>query len=360
MRTYKVFGLITILALLIAAMPMQNAYGSDVLVYNLQPSWDAPGGGGVWAAYYGPPDYSAVSPGATALYDGREAGIIKAGLVPDPGDGNYWDEGLLAFKVPNVAVSEFASQVLSYDVRNETGPNPVWVRIRLMGGIQYQFVPTTNPAGWHTVDAAAGLWQLMDENGNGTGGLMTLSGVAEANPGASVDRVYLTLGMGDSYNVSPGVGTVGWVDKVTIGGVTYNFVVFKEFKGFFQPINSGIVNNAKAGQAIPAKWQLLENGVPISDPASFAGLHSYPVDCANFAGGPEDVIEEYAGNSGLEYKGDGYWQFNWKTPKNYAGSCRAMYVEFSNGQTSPIILFQFNKEQRPRGQPLTFDTFLSG
>ena len=54
--------------------------------------------------------------------------------------------------------------------------------------------------------------------------MMTLAQVAAANPSWTVIRVYLTMGMGDSYNVSPGVGTVAWVDKVTIGGVTYDFV----------------------------------------------------------------------------------------------------------------------------------------
>lgn len=196
-----------------------------VPVGNLQPSWTAPGGGGVYAAYYGPPDYSPVSPGATAVYDGREAGIIKAGLAPDPDDSNYWDEGILAFKVNNVAIASFASQALSYDVQNESGPNPVWVRISMVSGATYQFVPTTNPSGWHTVDAAAGQWQLMDSNGNATGPLMTLSELAASAPALVVDRVYLTLGMGNSYNVSPGVGTVGWVDKVVIDLLVYDFEV---------------------------------------------------------------------------------------------------------------------------------------
>jgi hypothetical protein len=199
-----------------------QASGKVVLVDNLQPSWDAPGGG-VFSAYRGPDAYGYVSPGETALYDGREAAIIKAGINIDA-DGHYWDEGLLAFKV-NVDISTFTTQTLSYDVENETGPNPVWVRIRLVGGTQYQFVPTTNPAGWHRVNAAAGQWQLMDNNGNATGPMMSLADVANANSGATVDRVYLTLGMGDSYNVSPGAGTVGWVDQVTIGDVTYDFVV---------------------------------------------------------------------------------------------------------------------------------------
>ncbi len=209
---------------LLVAIPGAQA-DSVVPVANLQPSWTAAGGGGVFAAYIGPPDYGYVSPGTTAVYDGREAGIIKAGLTVDPTSGNYEDEGILAFKVNNVAIASFALQALSYDVQNETGTNPVWVRIRVVGGTTYQFVPTTNPTSWHTVDAAAGQWQLMDGNGNGTGPLMTLGQLAAASPTLVVDRVYLTLGMGNSYNVSPGVGTVGWVDKVTIDVVTHDFVV---------------------------------------------------------------------------------------------------------------------------------------
>ena len=138
------------------------------------------------------------------------------------------DEGLLAFQVNSVDLSTFASQTLTYDVQNETGTNPVWVRIRLTDTNQteYQFIPSPYSAGvWNTINAAAGQWQLMDDNGNGTGAMMTLAQIAAANnPGVKVDRVYLTLGMGDSYNVSSGVGTVAWVDTVTIGGTTYNFI----------------------------------------------------------------------------------------------------------------------------------------
>ena len=61
---------LTLIVGLAMAAPSVQA-GSVVLVDNLQPSWTAPGGGGVYAAYYGPPDYAAVSPGTTAIYDGR-------------------------------------------------------------------------------------------------------------------------------------------------------------------------------------------------------------------------------------------------------------------------------------------------
>jgi len=44
-------------------------------------------------------------------------------------------------------------------------------------------------------------------------------------------------------------------------------------------------------------------------------------------GDPPDAIEEAAsGSSGLQYNGDGYWQFNWKTPKDDASTCRTIHL----------------------------------
>jgi hypothetical protein len=55
------------------------------------------------------------------------------------------------------------------------------------------------------------------------------------------------------------------------------------------------------------------------------------------------VEEIAAGASGLQYVGDGYWQYNWKTPKNYADTCRVMVVEFNSGALSPAAKFKFKK-----------------
>ena len=205
-----------------------------VNVSKLLPSWTGAGGGGVYSAYFGPPDYAlpGVSPGATAVYDGREAGIIKAGLALDA-DGHYWDDGIFGFK-PTVTIDEFAATTLTYDVVNQYGENPVWMTIEIDTGFVgdrtdntvYQFVPTTNPASWHTVDAATGRWQKWADNqGTVTGPLMLLSGIARAHTGLYVVRTYLRLGMGDSYHGIGALGTVAWVDKATLGGVTYDFVV---------------------------------------------------------------------------------------------------------------------------------------
>ena len=121
------------------------------------------------------------------------------------------------------------------------------------------------------------------------------------------------------------------------------FVVGYTFDGFFSPIESDTINHAKAGQAVPTKWRLTDaNGAPIANPGSFAGLHSYAVDCQTLTGDPAAAADEVAaGHSGLQYLGDGYWQFNWKTPKQYRGSCRAMYVEFDSTLTSPVVIFEF-------------------
>ena len=64
----------------------------------------------------------------------------------------------------------------------------------------------------------------------------------------------------------------------------------------------------------------------------------------DYDGNIEDSVEEYtSGSSGLQLFGDGYWQFNWKTPKTYADTCQAMYVVFDSGATSPIVKFKFKK-----------------
>jgi hypothetical protein len=126
------------------------------------------------------------------------------------------------------------------------------------------------------------------------------------------------------------------------------FAVGYAFTGFLPPIdNNDVLNAAKAGQTIPAKWRLTDCAVPpnpIADPTSFAGLYSYPVDCTDLQGNPADAVEEYApGSSGLVYAGDGYWHFNWQTPKSYANQCRVMYLEFNSTTTSPAAKFKFKK-----------------
>ncbi len=124
------------------------------------------------------------------------------------------------------------------------------------------------------------------------------------------------------------------------GNICNSVTVGYSFEGFPQPIDMAATNSAKAGQAIPAKWKLSDNCGVIADPASFSNLYSYPVTCGELSP-VADVVEEYAGSSGLQYSGDGLWQFNWKTPKTYAGTCRVMHVGFDDGQYSDPAAFMF-------------------
>jgi hypothetical protein len=51
-------------------------------------------------------------------------------------------------------------------------------------------------------------------------------------------------------------------------------------------------------------------------------------------GSTDDLLEETgSGASGLQNKGDGYYQFNWITPKSYAGSCKTVHLDLGEGIT---------------------------
>lgn len=103
------------------------------------------------------------------------------------------------------------------------------------------------------------------------------------------------------------------------------------FSGFVQPLdNLPTLNTAKAGQTIPIKWRLTDaTGAGIADPSSFISLTVSSRACD--AGTSLDAVEEYAaGASGLQYLGNGYWQFNWKTPTSYAGSCKTLKLNLAD------------------------------
>jgi hypothetical protein len=114
-----------------------------------------------------------------------------------------------------------------------------------------------------------------------------------------------------------------------------------KFAGFFSPVDNGMLNVAKAGQAIPLKWRLLDaNDAPVTNLSS-VGVTVASLSCSS--GTTSDEVEEYAaGSSGLQNLGDGYYQFNWKTPTNYANSCKTMNLNLGEG-SNRTALFQFRK-----------------
>ena len=120
------------------------------------------------------------------------------------------------------------------------------------------------------------------------------------------------------------------------------FLVTHKFTGFVEPLARTLINVANAGQVVPVRWQLTDaDDEPITNPENFRGLFSYPIDCGTLGGDAAHSVEEYSFAAGLMYLSAGRWQFNWKTPKAYANTCRAMYVLFDSGATSPVLTFSF-------------------
>ena len=160
--------------------------------------------------------------------------------------------------------------------------------------------------------------------------------------GASITATVTDAGSGPvagSVTVSVPTGTVG-PGSVSVTGsdlagntttVSCAFSVTYVFTGFQAPVdNPPTVNSAKAGSNVPVKWRITDaNGVGVSNPASFVSVTSNGSGCT---GATVDAIEQNPGNSGLQYLGNGNWQFNWKTPKDYGGQCRT-----DAGSTSPTV-----------------------
>ncbi len=128
---------------------------------------------------------------------------------------------------------------------------------------------------------------------------------------------------------------------------SHSLTVKYDFAGFYAPVDRPTTMNvSKAGQAIPLKWTLRNAlGVPVADLATVT-IKAVGITCP--LGGTADQVEEYAsGSSGLQNLGGGNYQFNWKSPTTYAGSCKSIELVFAAGGVSytegPHAFFSFKK-----------------
>jgi hypothetical protein len=127
------------------------------------------------------------------------------------------------------------------------------------------------------------------------------------------------------------------------GSTTCSYSVLYGFEGLFAPIDRPDTRNvSKAGQAIPLKWRLVDaNGAPITSLTSLT-VQVSSLSCT--LGTTDDLIEEYAANaSGLQNLGDGYYQFNWKSPTSYANSCKSLKLDLGEGSPRTVAYVQFKK-----------------
>jgi hypothetical protein len=173
-----------------------------------------------------------------------------------------------------------------------------------------------------------------------------LNGSATATAGAADNLSGIASQSCDAVNTSSvGAKSISCSATDNAGNsntASANYRVAYDFIGFTSPVdNNGVLNVARAGQALPLKWRLLDAG---GNPVTTLG--SVKITAQNLTcdlGATADQVEEYAaGSSGLQNLGDGYYQFNWKTPSTYAKSCKTMHLDLGEGATR-TALFRFTK-----------------
>jgi hypothetical protein len=128
--------------------------------------------------------------------------------------------------------------------------------------------------------------------------------------------------------------------NTTIAARTY--AVQYAFSGFGRPVETGVTNVVKAGRTVPIKYSLTDAaGAVIAELASFVSLRSTAAGCNGSAVDAEVEDTEAAGDTTVRYDpATGEFQYNWKTEKGWAGSCRALELTLSDG-TRHRVMFEF-------------------
>lgn len=111
------------------------------------------------------------------------------------------------------------------------------------------------------------------------------------------------------------------------------------FQGFKKPVlATPTFNKQQSGSAVPVKFSLggdfglaiLTGGTPTSQ----------RIDCTTQQSMGDAVATLSTNGEGLSIGGDGYYRYNWKTLKDWSGTCRQFTLTFTNGQTATAV-FKF-------------------
>jgi hypothetical protein len=189
-------------------------------------------------------------------------------------------------------------------------------------------VDLTNP----TVTCDDRVTYLLHQTGTLVGAAVTdtPSGPVRAREVLAVD----TGTVGDQTATVTGTDLAG-----RTGSDVCDYRVVYGFSGFQPPVNgsAGAVNVVKAGKVVPLKWLLADAaGVPVTTLGSVR-VSTVSHSCTTTAGGVQDPVEETApGGSGLQNLGDGSYQYNWRTPTSYAGSCRTVRLDLGDDLPRPV------------------------
>lgn len=115
-----------------------------------------------------------------------------------------------------------------------------------------------------------------------------------------------------------------------VGTATQTYTVLPwTLKGFYSPIDTGVVNTVKAGSTVPMKFEAFVGDTELTDPA-LVTMNAKQVACAT--GAPTAEVEVLSsGATGLRYA-DGQFQYNWKTPAT-PGACYAVTATTRDGSS---------------------------
>ena len=160
-----------------------------------------------------------------------------------------------------------------------------------------------------------------------------------------IDAFYLQRQDPTTKGASGGTGSCWVATEDTTGIGLGNTGIIDNFIGFDSPVTNTAVNLATAGQSIPLGFHVFdESNNPIVNlslctqqnpslcPAGSVQIVDFQSSCS-VDGDTEigAVIADGSGNSGLINQGNGNYQFNWKTQKAWAGTCRTVQVNLLDG-----------------------------
>lgn len=108
-----------------------------------------------------------------------------------------------------------------------------------------------------------------------------------------------------------------------------------EFGGFGSPIaNLPSVNSIRAGRVVPLKWTLHDTeGLLVVSLAAITRLASLPASCETRIPLDDNQLLQATGGTSLRYDPlSNQFVYNWKTPSEWAGTCRTLVLELDDGQ----------------------------
>jgi len=227
--------------------------------------------------------------------------------------------GIDTCSAPQTVSGEGQNQSVTGDAADKAGNSAS----ATLGGIN---VDTTPPSVTVTGVADGAIYTIGAVPQAGCSTTDALSGVA-ASAAAS------TAGGNSNGAGTFTVTCAGALDRAgNAASATASYSVHYVFTGFFQPVsNPPVVNGLRAGQTVPIKFSLSGNyGLGI-----LQGGAATSVSIACASGAVIDPIEQTVTNPGAsQFSYDAatlQYQFNWKTEKSWAGTCRRLLVRLDDG-----------------------------